>query len=170
MKSDNIEKNLLDLYKISVEEYRFQVLYNWDRNRFYITLTAGVFTIGAGILRIPNLAKYEYLLIPLFIIGSLISFVGLQTLRKGQEYYRATILKMSSLENQLGLTSEETPIATTQGQKESKINLKDPNIYIKKRLRLGTITYWIACLFVLGICVNILAILFISFDLLYLQS
>ncbi len=165
-----MDKKLLELYKISIEEYRFQVLYNWNRNRFYLTLTAGVITVAAGILRIPNVVKYEYLLIPLFIIGGLIAFIGLQTLKKGQEYYRATVLKMSSLESQLGLNFEEIPIATTQGQKESKTNLKDPKLYIKKTFRIGTVTYWVACLFVLGMCVNFLGILFVGFDLLYLKN
>lgn len=157
------DDKLFDLYKISVEEYRFQVKYNWDRNRFYLFLTASTVSVAAGLLKIPNAQQLEYIITPLFLLGGIVAFIGFQTLRKGHEYYRRTVIKMSQLANKLQLDSEIIPISTTQGQKEAKFNLKDSEVFINRNFRLGTINYWLAFLFVISMAANGFGVLLIIF-------
>lgn len=42
---------LLSLYKIAVEEYRFEVTLNWDRTAYYLTLNSGLVAVAAGLLK-----------------------------------------------------------------------------------------------------------------------
>lgn len=155
------EQQLLDLYKIAVEEYRFQVRFNWDRNKFYILLDSSLISLAVGLLKIPGKQSLELLMVPLFIAGILIALIGLVTLTKGHEYYRRTVLKMAQLESQLGLASEKQPITTTAGMRESKTVLSDPDSFVKRPFRLGTTTYFLAGLFVFLIIANVFGILLV---------
>lgn len=149
-----MDKDKFELYKIAIEEYRFQVRYNWERNRFYLTLSAGIVSVAASLLRLPGSQDFEFLLIPLFIIGAVIAFIGLQTLTKGHEYYRRTILKMTQLATDLGLSAIEQPIASTEGQREAKFKLNSADEFVDRPFRIGTINYYLAILFTFAIAAN----------------
>lgn len=41
-------EELTDLYKIAVEEYRFQVTLNWDRAKYLLGFNTAVITVGTG--------------------------------------------------------------------------------------------------------------------------
>jgi hypothetical protein len=45
---------LIDLYKIAIEEYRFEVKLNWDRTVFYLTLNSGLIAIATGLLKVEG--------------------------------------------------------------------------------------------------------------------
>ena len=45
---------LLDLYKVALDEYRFQVNLNWSRTQYYLTLNVGIISIATGILQISK--------------------------------------------------------------------------------------------------------------------
>jgi hypothetical protein len=45
---------LMELYKISLDEYRFQVNLNWSRTQYYLTLNVGIIAIATGILQIAK--------------------------------------------------------------------------------------------------------------------
>ena len=50
-KQDSDElKVLLELYRAAVEEYRFQVNLNWDRNKFYVLLNSVIITATSFLL------------------------------------------------------------------------------------------------------------------------
>jgi hypothetical protein len=157
---ETMDKSVLfDLYKISIDEYRFQVQYNWERNRFYLLLSSGVVSVAASILKVQGSG---ILLLPLFVIGVLVGWTGYSTLKKGHEYYRRTVWKMSQLASQLGIPSEELPISTTAGQRESKMSA-DSSAFIDRPFRIGTINYALACLFVLAMGANLLGACLVLF-------
>lgn len=156
-------QQLLDLYKIAVEEYRFQVRYNWERNKFYILLDSGLISIAAGLLRIPGKQNLELLMIPLFIAGIIISLIGYLTLKKGHEYYRKTVLKMAQLESQLKLSNEQQPISTTAGMRDAKSIVSDSNSFVERPFRLGTTTYFLASLFIFLVVANVFGIILVVF-------
>lgn len=42
---------LFDLYKVAVDEYRFQVTLNWQRTQYYLALNAAFLAAGIGLLQ-----------------------------------------------------------------------------------------------------------------------
>jgi hypothetical protein len=70
----------MELYKIAVEQYRFQVNLNWDRNKFYILLNSSLIAAASGLLRIPTVKNAEILTDPLFALGFLAALIGFQGL------------------------------------------------------------------------------------------
>lgn len=141
---------LLKLYSIAIDEYRFTVRLNWNRTRYYLVLNAAILAAGAGLLRSdPSLAGF-LLLAGLFIAGILTSLLGAKATERGHEYYRRANYKKTLLEDQLdllepvsGLSDENAnlAVATTRGMTESKKILHDPDKYFDKPLRRGSITH-----------------------------
>ncbi len=154
-------KVLIELYKASVEEYRFQVSLNWDRNKFYVLLNSGLITANCGLLRLPGFKFAEFLTAPLFVLGFLTGWLGYKTLRKGIEYRRRAIVKKAEVEKKLSAYSDVIPIDTTAGMREVKSLLGDSEKYIQKPLRPGTINYFLATLFVLLMGLNAIALIYL---------
>jgi hypothetical protein len=117
---------LLDLYKIAVEEYRFEVRLNWDRTAYYLTLNSGLIAVAAGLLKIGSAPIVNLVVASVFLIGLLSSLIGMRNIRRGHEYYRRTVVKKTLLEEQIGLNKplEGHPagltlaVGTTVGQGE----------------------------------------------------
>src|ERR1700730_15508311 len=59
---------LFDLYKLSVEEYRFQVQLNWDRAKYLLGFNTAVIEAGTGLVKFGGKAADE-LLVGLFAVG-----------------------------------------------------------------------------------------------------
>ena len=93
----------LDLYKIAVEEYRFQVKLNWDRTAYHLTLSSGLIAIAVGLLKIGSAPVVNLFLAGIFLIGLAASLIGIQTIRKGHGCYRRTVVKKTLIEEHLGL-------------------------------------------------------------------
>ena len=162
---DNL-KVLLELYKVSVDEYRFQVNLNWDRNKFYVLLNSGLITATCGLLRLPEFQFAEFLTAPLFFLGLLTSWLGYKTLIKGIEYRRRTVIKKAHIEDKLRKYSDIIPADTTQGMKEAKTfkSTSDFDDYLTKFPRIGTINYFLATLFVLLMALNAVALLYLIYQ------
>ena len=141
----------IELYKIVVEEYRFQVNLNWDRNKFYVLLNSGLIATSCGLLRIPGFGFAQFLTAPLFILGMLAAYLGYQTLIKGIEYRRRITIKKAQLEQEIGIPL----IDTTQGMREVlQMNSEELAAYVTKPPRIGTINYFLAALFIFLIVLN----------------
>ena len=162
---ENNLKVLLELYKVSIEEYRFQVKLNWDRNKFYVLLNSGLITANCGLLRIPGFDFAKFLTAPLFVLGSLAGWLGYKTLIKGIEYRRRAVIKKAEIENRLRKYSDILPIDTTAGMREAKTfkSIDDFDSYVSKPLRIGTISYFLATLFILLIVTNLVALTYLMF-------
>lgn len=165
---------MLELYKVILDEYRFQVNLNWERNKFYVLLNSGLITATCGLLRIPGFKFAEFLTLPLFALGLLCSWIGLVTLLKGVEYRRRIVYRKGQLERdyswsgsptmnnravekQLADTLNIPTIDTTKGMRE--VPDLDLDEYLKRPPRLGTISSYLAVLFVLLMVLNAIALL-----------
>jgi hypothetical protein len=144
-------EKLLDLYRIAVDEYRFEVKLNWDRTAFYFSLNSALVTVGGGLLRFGGAPLVDLLAAALFLIGLSISLIGAFAIKKGHEYYRNTIVQKTVIEDRLGLTRplEDRPsrptltIGTTAGQKDQWQILHNPDAWLQRPLRRGSVTFWI---------------------------
>jgi hypothetical protein len=147
----------LDLYKIALDEYRFEVKLNADRTIQYLTLSALVLSAGVGLLRIGSTgASTNFFVGLIFFSGIFIAVLGIQAIRRGREYYRNTIYKKTVIEDLLGLNNPvpnhpraTLAVTTTRGQKEVPEMLRDPDAWMRKTRPPGAITGM--AVFVLGL-------------------
>ncbi len=119
-------EQLLELYKIAIEEYRFQVRLNWDRTAYQLTLNSGLIAIAVGLMKIGSAPLLNLFVGGIFLVGLAAAVVGIQNVLRGHRYYRNTIVKKTLLEDQLGLTKPVEKyeagltmgVGTTTGQNE----------------------------------------------------
>lgn len=150
-------EQLLTLYKIALEEYRFQVRLNWDRTAYHLTLNSGLVAIATGLLKFGSASPVNLAVAAVFFIGMCASAIGIKTIRKGHEYYRRTLVKKTLLEDQLGLTKPlegytagpTLAVGTTVGQNEHLQILHNTEEWLKHPHRVTSITSWIVGILIL---------------------
>jgi len=168
-KDDDLSKSqLLELYSIAVDEYRFTVRLNWNRTRYYLVLNAAILAAGAGLLRSqPSLGGF-LLLGGFFIAGILTSLLGAQATEKGHRYYRRANYKKTLLEDQLGILKPVSglsddkatlAIATTRGMSESRKILHDTDEYFERPLRKESIIFRLVWLLRIFAALNFVGLL-----------
>jgi hypothetical protein len=152
-------QQLLDLYRIAVDEYRFQVKLNWDRTAYLITLNSGLIAVATGLLKVGSAAVLDIFVAGVFLVGAVVSAVSIKNILTGHRYYRRTILKKTVIEDQLGLTKPleqysgrpTLAISTTVGQDEALQILHDTEKWLKRGHRLTSITSWTVWILILFI-------------------
>jgi hypothetical protein len=155
-------EDLLTLYKIALDEYRFQVRLNWDRTTYHLTLSSGLIAIAAGLLKLGTASPVNLAVAFVFFIGLCVSMVGIKAILKGHTYYRYTIFKKTLLEDQLGLTKPlegyaakpTLAVGTTVGQNEHLQILNNTDDWLKRPQRLSSITTWIIMVLMLFVLAN----------------
>jgi hypothetical protein len=146
------------MYKIALDEYRFEVKLNADRMIQFLTLSIAVLSAGVGLLRFgnPGLSTNIFAIF-IFLCGMALSILGAQAVLRGHNYYRRTVLQKTVIENTLGLhvPIKNYPritlaIATTRGQGEVHEMLADPDHWLAKgSFHWGTITSFAVTVFFL---------------------
>jgi hypothetical protein len=154
---------LLDLYKVAVDEYRFQVKLGWDRAMYYMVFNTAIISVGTGMLKPDNPPAGHRLIAAIFLVGFCSSLVGWWAIRKGHEYYRRTVVKKTLLEDMLGLTTPlaEYPyrhtlaVGTTAGQSDHLKILSDPEQWVNRGMRGGSITFLLSAILILLAVINL---------------
>jgi hypothetical protein len=82
---------LFDLYKIALDEYRFEVRLGWDRTTYFLVLNSGILTVATGFLKLNNPPAVYLFFALLFLLGCGTSIVGSISTVRNHEYYRRTI-------------------------------------------------------------------------------
>jgi len=180
---DDNRGELFNLYKIALDEYRFEVTLNNDRMFRYLVFNAGALSVGTGLLKTGGIPASNIFVVLLFVAGVMTSLLGIRAIKKGHEYYRRAIYKKTLIETRLGLlhpldgaepeifrlgvnteySGATVAIATTVGQSEISDILQRPELWINRPLRRGTIVQagvavlWL--LLVANVCAAILSIL-----------
>jgi hypothetical protein len=145
------QDKLLDLYRVALDEYRFEVRLGWDRTTYFLVLNSAILTVAATLLKMDSPAPVYAFIALLFLFGCSTSTVGVMAITKAHEYYRRTVVKKTIIEDQLGLynplplrhESLNLAIGTTEGQRERAAILSDPDAWIKRKYRRGSITFWL---------------------------
>lgn len=92
---DGVTGNL-DLYKMAVEEYRFQVLHNWNRTQYLLAFNVAV--AGLGVLLS---ARSPHGAVPVFALGALAAVLTASVTRVQHDYYRAARDRVQRMEDSL---------------------------------------------------------------------
>lgn len=146
---DIARAELLELYRIVVEEYRFQVKLNWDRTQYYFVLSTALMTAGGTLLAtLKGWGAVVSLFV--FILGCTSAILGRQSIIKGHEYYRRIVYRKTLVEDLLGrlhtlpgYTYEEAGLnlTTTSGMADARKILENAESYFAARPRRGTVTH-----------------------------
>ena len=88
-----------DIYKLAVEEYRFQAQYNWSRTQYLLAFNAGIIT-AATVLAASRPGRYS---IFLFALGFAAAVMSVFVVRTQHDYYRAARNRMRRLEEQFSV-------------------------------------------------------------------
>ena len=142
---------LLDLYKVAVEEYRFQVQLNWDRTKYLLGFNTAIIGVGTGLIKIGSHNAATPLLIGIFVVGLVAAALSTCAVYLQHTYYRSTRDRMATLDRQLNL--QGTGIATTPGMRSERIELVS---------RLGRVQNILYSLLLIIALVDILGIVYIS--------
>src|SRR5580658_2300907 len=94
---------LLDLYKIALEEYRFEVKLNMERMIHYVVFNTALLSAATGLLKLAGDPILDIFVALLFLIGVFTAWLGRRAVKRGHEYYRRTIYKKTLIEDLLGL-------------------------------------------------------------------
>lgn len=147
---------LVDLYRLALDEYRFEVRLGWDRTTYFLALNSAILGVATGLLKLDNPPAVYLFIALLFILGVGTSTIGSISIKRNHEYYRRTIVKKTLFENRLGLTdaiadmnpSLNFSIGTTPGQGGYLRILEDPEKYVFGKLKPHSITFWLRGIFV----------------------
>ncbi len=156
--------NLIDLYRLALDEYRFEVRLGWDRTMYFLILNSAILTVATGLLKADGPPAVYLFVGLLFILGFGTSTIGAVSIARNHEYYRRTVVKKTLIENQLGLGNSipgmnpalNLSIGTTKGQGDRMNILNDPEAYIAKRLKSPAITFWLRCILIALACVDLI--------------
>lgn len=165
MVQDLSTEHLIDLYKIAIDEYRFEVRLNWDRTVFYLTLNSGLIAIATGLLKVEGRSFLNLVVAGVFFIGLCVSWIGIRSVRRGHDYYRRTIVKKTLLEDRLGLTRPSVPggttlaVGTTSGQAEHLQILNNTQTWLSRPLGKRHITWALVAILFLFAAANIFGII-----------
>lgn len=111
----------LALYKLAVEEYRFQVNLNWDRSKYLLAFNTVLIGAATGLIRVGG-ADGHLLIGAIFALGLVAAFLSVLAIRVQQGYYKEARRRMTSLGDTLTLADFQ--IATTPGARGDRTGWK----------------------------------------------
>jgi hypothetical protein len=157
---------LLELYKIAIDEYRFEVRLNWDRTTYHLILNSGLISIATGLLKVGSVAIVNLFVAGVFFVGFCASLIGIKAITQGHRYYRRTIVKKTLIEDLLGLTlpNQEYPmrhslsVGTTHGHAEYLQILHNTDTWLRRGLQPRSITFWIVGILSLLCVMNLVGV------------
>lgn len=141
--SQQYDPNILDLYKIAIEEYRFEVRLNWDRTRYYLAFNAAIVGVGAGLLRLGTELAASVFVAFVFAMGIISAWLGVQSIKRGHQYFLRTVIHKTLLEHYLGLLEKRQTtlghehnwsLATTFDMAEVNEILHSPDKWFRKNI------------------------------------
>jgi hypothetical protein len=169
--SDEIDRDeLLDLYMMLIEEYRFQVKLNSDRTQIYLVLNAAILTAATGLLKVggPSTRTLVFLI---FVLGVFVAWIAARTVEQGHFYYRSIVYKKTLVEHLLGRHRQidgyshkgaTLAIETTAGMSRDSQILDDSEAWVSRSVKIKTVTGGLIVVFRIVAIVDALAATFIA--------
>src|SRR5207245_3361557 len=91
--AERSREELFELYKIAIDEYRFEVKLNTDRMIHYIVANSALLSVATGLLKLDGAHAVNLFVALVFVTGALTSHLGIRAIRKGHQYSHRTYLK-----------------------------------------------------------------------------
>jgi hypothetical protein len=164
--ADIARSELLELYRVVVDEYRFQVKLNWDRTQYYFIFNTAMMTAGGTLL--ATLKGWGAVVsMFIFVLGCTSAVLGRHAVIKGHEYYRRIVYRKTLIEDLLGrlhkLTAYTYPdaglnLSTTGGMADSQNILEETNAYLSAPPRTGSVTHSMVTILRVFIAIHALGI------------
>jgi hypothetical protein len=139
---------LLELYKVAIEEYRFQVKLNNDRLLHLAVFNIAILSAGAGLLKVSSGRLGSALVATIFLAGFCTSSISARAVSTFHKYYRRTVHRKAVYEEILGLTEPldlpnggraDLSIGTTESQGERHEILTQTEAWVRRPLGLGSV-------------------------------
>lgn len=109
---------LLQHYRIAVEEYRFQVNLNWSRTQYLLVFNTAILAAAAAVVRLETTST-RVLAALLLVVGAASAGGSLLVTRRQHDYYRAARDQVRDIARrlQLGQPGRPPALATTAGMR-----------------------------------------------------
>ncbi len=108
-----------DLYKLAVEEYRFQAQFNWSRTQYLLAFNAAILTAAAAVASRPGRSAAL-----VFLLGVVAAVLSVTVVRTQHDYYRAARDRMRRLEEALGVAPDQrTDTTSTLGGRRRTLSV-----------------------------------------------
>lgn len=115
---DENREELLKLYELALQEYRFQVLLNWDRLKHAFVVDGVLVGAAAGIWKLGSAVDPPTVVAWILALTSANSVLGIFGSWTGHSYYRETRKVKAAIEQKLGLPSSGMALSSTVGMRE----------------------------------------------------
>ena len=91
-----------DLYKVAVEEYRFQAQFNWSRTQYLLAFNAAILSAATAVASRPGRSAAL-----VFVLGAVAALLSALAVHTQHGYYRAARDRMRRVEEALGVPQDE---------------------------------------------------------------
>lgn len=98
----------VDVYKVAVEEYRFQAQFNWSRTQYMLVFNTGILVAGTAVASRPGHSGSL-----VYILGALAACVSALVVRTQHDYYRAARDRLRRVEVAVGVPEDQRTDSTS---------------------------------------------------------
>lgn len=104
----------IDLYRLAVEEYRFQAEFNWKRTQYLLAFNVAILAAGTAVS-----GQFGAYAVPVFALGATACVLAILVMRQQRDSYRAARDRMARVENLLRVPPEaRVDTTSTLGKRE----------------------------------------------------
>ncbi|MEA2488477.1 MAG: hypothetical protein QOH21_269 [Acidobacteriota bacterium] len=166
---DISRQELLDLHRLLVEEYRFQVKLNSDRTQIYLVLNTAILAAATGLMKAGG-PSVRTLVALILLVGIYVAHIAGQAVKQGHMYYRTIVYKKTLVEDLLGrhrhiegygFSGATLSLETTAGMANDTQILDDAEKWLSRGVRPNTITAGLLHIFRMFAILDAGAMLFI---------
>lgn len=112
---------LFELYRLALDDYRFQVQLNQDRSRYFLVLNLTVIGIATGVVQLGQ-GTLSILVALLYAAGFLFCIFSIFALQAQRKFYRSARDQKIHFERQLELNGMSiTPVDRAEGKLVAKV-------------------------------------------------
>ena len=125
-----------DIYKIAVDEYRFQAQFNWSRTQYLLVFNAGILAVAIGLTSQPR-----PLGVVAFVLGLVAAVMTFFVVRVQHSYYRAARDHMRRVEDEFAIPqSQRLDTTSTLGARHLRVSVNELVYFLLGVLALANIS------------------------------
>jgi hypothetical protein len=110
----------MDLYRLAVEEYRFQAQFNWTRTQYLLGFNVAILAAGTAVS-----GTFGGFALPVFLLGLVAAVLSLLVMRQQADYYRAARDRVRRLEERYGVDeAARVDTTSTLGGRSRSVSVK----------------------------------------------